>query len=282
MNSLSNGIDTPALTDSDPAWHDGVPGGMRYRLEGAGTAHAVLIHELGGSLASWDEVALRLAPALRVLRYDQRGQGAAPPVREPYTLAEQVDDLGGLLAALEWPRACWLVAAAAGAAVAVDFAMRYPQRVAGLVLCAPALDVDPARLHYLLERSETAVRDGMTAIADTTLGNSWPAHLRNGNQAAFDAYRARFVASDPHGYAYANRALGSIDLLPGLRSIVCPCLFLAGEFDVQRPPARIAAQAQQVHGATFEVVASAGHLLAVQQPAAVAARIAAFIAEHSV
>jgi 3-oxoadipate enol-lactonase len=281
LNSLSNGICASASTDSQAASLDDIHGGLRYRVEGAGPTHVVLIHELGGCLESWDQIAERLASSLRVLRYDQRGQGAALPVREPYTLVDQVDDLSQLLEAIGLPDRYWLVAAAAGAAVAVDFATRYPHSVAGIVMCAPALDVDRARLHYLLERAEVAVREGMAAIAGTTLGNSWPAHLRDGNQAAFDAYHARFVASDAIGYAYANRALSGIELSPALESLACPCLFLAGEFDVLRPPERVAAQARRVRGAAFDVVGSAGHLLAVQQPATVAARIAAFIAEHS-
>jgi 3-oxoadipate enol-lactonase len=49
--------------------------GLRYELSGNGPRTVVLIHEMGGSLESWDEVAPRLATSRRVLRYDTRGAG---------------------------------------------------------------------------------------------------------------------------------------------------------------------------------------------------------------
>jgi 3-oxoadipate enol-lactonase len=109
------------------------------------------------------------------------------------------------------------------------------------------------------------------------MDNSWPPRIRT-DATAFDAYRARFLDQDPQGYAHASDALSGIDLNEDLRALRCPCLFLAGEHDLQRPPASVAAQAAFVEGAHFDVVPQAGHLMAVQQPAQVAARIVAFIA----
>ncbi|HYP11823.1 MAG TPA: alpha/beta fold hydrolase [Xanthobacteraceae bacterium] len=47
---------------------------LHYALAGAGRS-VVLLHELGGTLNSWDGVVPRLAEHFRVLRYDQRGAG---------------------------------------------------------------------------------------------------------------------------------------------------------------------------------------------------------------
>ena len=43
---------------------------LHYALAGAGRS-VVLLHELGGTLNSWDGVVLRLAEHFRVLRYDR-------------------------------------------------------------------------------------------------------------------------------------------------------------------------------------------------------------------
>lgn len=250
---------------------------LRYVLTGSGPASAVMIHELGGCIESWDNVAAELEPTLRMLRYDQRGQGRSDKVHSAFSLADQVDDLRELLDATALPQPCWLIAAAAGAAIAVSFAARFPGDVAGIVMCAPALDVDPARRHYLHERAELATREGMAAIVDATLDNSWPPVLRS-DVPAFNRYRARFVANDPTGYAFASHALSGIDLSAAREALACPCLVLAGEHDLQRPPGRLASQAASMAQSSFEVVPSAGHLMAVQQPAEVAKRIGAFIA----
>src|SRR5258706_578459 len=53
--------------------------GLRCELTGGGNRTVVLIHEMGGSLESWDEVAPRLAASRRVLRYDTRGAGHTGP-----------------------------------------------------------------------------------------------------------------------------------------------------------------------------------------------------------
>ena len=46
---------------------DGV--GLRYELSGKGDRALVLVHEMGGSLESWDDIAPRFADSRRVLRY---------------------------------------------------------------------------------------------------------------------------------------------------------------------------------------------------------------------
>ena len=42
--------------------------GLRCELSGGGDRTLVLVHEMGGSLESWDDVAPRLAKSRRVLR----------------------------------------------------------------------------------------------------------------------------------------------------------------------------------------------------------------------
>ncbi|WP_233847186.1 alpha/beta fold hydrolase [Paraburkholderia sp. HD33-4] len=282
MNTLSEPLAPLASKDSEPAWIDASGISLRYVLAGAVGSEAagtvVLIHELGGSIASWDAVVSTLSASRRVLRYDQRGHGDSEKIRAPFSLDDQVDDLRTLLDELSLNEPCWFVAAAAGAAIAVAFAARYPARVAGIVMCAPALDVDPSRRGYLRERAQRARTNGMRAIIDSTLEQSWPPVLRHGPDAlgAYRAYRARLLANDPVCYALANDALSDIDLRARLPALRCPCLLLAGEHDLQRPPPRVAAQAALVAGSRFETV-PAGHLMAVQTPTQVLDRIAAFI-----
>ena len=42
--------------------------GLRYALSGRGEHTLVLVHEMGGSLESWEDVAPRFAESRRVLR----------------------------------------------------------------------------------------------------------------------------------------------------------------------------------------------------------------------
>jgi 3-oxoadipate enol-lactonase len=261
------------------------PGPSLHVLEGGhrdGAAPLVLVHELGGRVESWRGVVAALAPSTRWLAYDQRGHGLSEKGRGAYGLDEQVGDLDRVLAARDVTAPCWLVAAAAGAAIAVGFALRQPARVAGLVLCAPALETGGDRRDALLARARLAERDGMRAITDDALARSWPEVLRAdpSSRAWHAEYRAQFLANDPVSYGLATRALADVDLAGRWQALRVPCLVLAGAHDLQRPPARLAAQAEAIPGARFETVA-AGHLMAAQAPTQVAARIEAFVKEHS-
>ncbi|AOB33583.1 hypothetical protein AKI39_09805 [Bordetella sp. H567] len=255
------------------AWDDASGVMLCRRDSGHGGRAIVLVHELGGSLDSWDKVANPLESQWRVLRYDQRGHGLAEKPRTPCTLDDQARDLGAVLAAAGVPLPCLLVGAAAGAAIVVSYALRHPDRVAGLVLCPPALGADPQRRAYLDERSRMAVDQGMRAVADASLANSYPPGIRR-DAAAFDAYRARFLGCDPVGYAHANQALAHAELDGRLADLRCPVLVVAGRHDVLRPPAYARRIADAIPGARYTEIDS-GHLMAVQAPTALAQAIAA-------
>jgi len=51
-----------------------------------------VLHELGGTVHSWDAVAPRLAERFRVLRYDQRGARLSEKVRQEFTNDAPVED----------------------------------------------------------------------------------------------------------------------------------------------------------------------------------------------
>ncbi len=247
---------------------------LRTELEGSGPRLLVLIHELGGSLESFDGLTPWLS-GCRTLRYDQRGAGSSEKPRRSFTMDDHASDLDSLLDALRLDGPVHLAGVAAGAAIAVAFSRSRPDRVASLSLCAPALTVPPERRAYLRERSDAAARDGMRAIVEPSLARSYPDHLR-GARDLFEAYRARFLANDPVAYGLANAALSDARLDDALCRISVPCQVLAGRHDRLRPPTEARLVADRITGATFHVVES-GHIMPVQAPREMAELLAAFI-----
>ena len=69
---------------------------LHYELAGARGRSVVLLHELGGTLHSWDAVVPRLAARFRVLRYDQRGSGGSEKVRREFSNDTLVGDFAAL------------------------------------------------------------------------------------------------------------------------------------------------------------------------------------------
>jgi pimeloyl-ACP methyl ester carboxylesterase len=103
----------------------------------------VLLHAGVADRRSWRDV----APALHergadVLAYDRRGFGETPASREPF---RHIHDL---LELLDEP--AWLVGNSMGGAIALDAALEAPDRVAGLVLIAPAVSGAPEQAEEAL------------------------------------------------------------------------------------------------------------------------------------
>src|SRR5882757_7580749 len=109
---------------------DGVT--LRYELSGRGDRTLVLVHEMGGSLESWDDVAPKLAESRRVLRYDTRGAGMSQKVRGELGIDTMADDIAALLDHLEIAGKVALAGVAVGGAIALHFAARYPERASAV------------------------------------------------------------------------------------------------------------------------------------------------------
>ena len=97
---------------------------LRYELCGTGDRTLVLVHEMGGTLESWDDVAPRLSESRRVLRYDTRGAGLSQKVRGVLGIDTMADDIAGLLDALGIEGKVALAGIAVGGAIALHFAAR--------------------------------------------------------------------------------------------------------------------------------------------------------------
>jgi 3-oxoadipate enol-lactonase len=247
---------------------------LHYEVAGQRGPVVVLMHELGGTLHSWEAVAPRLAARCRVLRYDQRGSGQSEKVRREFTNDMLVEDLEALLAANRLEPPYHFVTVAAAATQSLRFLEKHPDRVGSLVLCNPAPGVDPSRAAALDERAAFAMREGMRASLPTTLAVSYPATL--GERAAYEAYLGRYLANDPVCFGFAFRALARTNMLHMLPQIRCPVMVVAGRHDSVRPHAGTAELAKKIPGARFELI-EAGHFMPTQGPAPLLALLEDFL-----
>src|SRR5215475_5499183 len=117
---------------------------LRYDVCGDGPT-LVLIHEMGGTLESWDLVVPLFSAKRCVLRYDTRGAGLSQKIRAPLSIDTMVNDLIALLDALGIAEKVALAGVAVGGAIAMHAAVRFPQRVAAVVASSPAVGIAPER-----------------------------------------------------------------------------------------------------------------------------------------
>lgn len=228
-------------------------------------AAIVFLHYFGGSARTWGPVMERLAGPFRCLAPDARGWGDsdAPPMG--YTVAAMADDVGRLIAALGLTRYT-LVGHSMGGKAAQALAALHPAGLERMLLAAPSpLSPEPmteearAKMRAGWGREEAA-RETLKTIAKLPLG-------REVEEAVIaDTLRASRVAWE----SWADE--GSREDLSALAAkIEVPTHVLVGAADLVLPPDVLRREVvEKIAGATLTVVPRAGHLLPLEDAAAVA------------
>jgi pimeloyl-ACP methyl ester carboxylesterase len=250
---------------------------LRFELTGQGEKVLVLVHEMGGTLDSWDQVMPTLLPGRKILRFDWRGAGMSEKLRTTPTFDLLADDIAELLDALGITQKVALAGCAVGAGITLAFALRHGARTSGVVAMGPATGVDADRRDATLARADSVEKVGPRGIVDQSFAASYPPVVQHDAE-QFRKFRARWLANDPESFAAINRMLADSPLTKQLAGIACPVLLLAGTHDPLRPPSVIEPLAARLPNARFKALET-GHFMAVQTPEIVAETIKDFLAE---
>ena len=244
---------------------------LRCELSGSGKTTLVLVHEMGGTLDSWDQVMGALTNSRRVLRYDTRGAGQSEKIGGKVTRDIMADDIAALLDAHGISGKVALAGTAVGAGIAVHFAVRHAARIGALVISSPALGVSGDRRQASLDRAAAVEANGMRSVVEASLANSYPPAVRHSAE-EFRKFRARWLANDPQSFAAVSRMLAEQDVSGEVSRIACPTLVIGCTHDGLRPPAAVEPIARQIPGAQY-IEINSGHFAAVQTPGLMAQAI---------
>lgn len=107
---------------------------LHLLCKGAGDPAVVLVTGVGGSCLQWSRVQEALEQRNRVCAYDRAGLGWSQPAAGPRTADVLADELAELLDAAGIEGAVVLVGQSFGGQVALQLAVRRPERVAGILL----------------------------------------------------------------------------------------------------------------------------------------------------
>ena len=246
---------------------------LEYQLDGPEDGSPlVLVHELGGSIQSWDRcIPAAVEAGRRVLRYNWRGTGASEKIRGELSIETMCQDLSALLAALALQKPVDIAGTALGGGIVLAFAARQPDWVRRATASSPAIGGDSGIEDMLRSRADQVEAEGMRAQVDISLDRSYMPQYR-GDGAAFEAYRNRWIANDPGSYASHNRMLAAMDERPKLATIARPCQMPGGGDDRLLVPSAMKEIADRIPGAEFRNLAT-GHFLAVNTPDVWAAEV---------
>ncbi len=238
--------------------------GLRCELSGGGDRTLVLIHEMGGSLESWDDVAPRFAKSRKVLRYDTRGAGLSQKARGELTLDTMADDIAALLDHFGVAGKVALAGVAVGGAIALHFAARHQARTSAVAVGSPATGIAAARRVPALERLARIEAAGMAFAVEDSMLNGYAPELR-GDIKRFERFRNRWLGNDPSSYATIWRMLAAAEMQDELARLGCPVLVIGGSLDRVRPPALAESVANAIPGARYVEIRT-GHYMSVQTP----------------
>lgn len=246
------------------------------RVAGPSGAPAVVFaNSLGSDWRIWDGVVDRIGD-VRSVRYDMRGHGLTAPAAPPYTIGGLARDLEQILDSLQIRQAV-LCGVSVGGMVALQVAAGRSDLAAGLVVCDSGLRIDAAGSWN--ERIAKVETDGVAAISADVIGRWFTAEYlrRHPDEAA--GYRYMLEQSTVAGYVGVCAALRDANLEGIAGAVTCPTLVLCGDRDVATPPDLGRALAGAIPGARFDLIAGAGHLPGIEQPAALAAHLRGMVRE---
>jgi 3-oxoadipate enol-lactonase len=244
---------------------------LYYEVHGSGPP-LVLVMGIGYDSSLWTLVQVpALSTQFRVVLVDNRDAGRSSRASHPYRIADMADDLAGLLDGLAIPQA-HLLGLSMGGMIALEFALRHPNRLDRLVLAgtgaAPAQSaVDPIQTWSWVKAND---QTGDVFGGQQFVSLFSTSFLRN-HEAVRDT--AELLASNPYpmtpeAYGRQADAYRHFDALDRLGAITAPTLVVVGEQDLLTPPWIAREVADAIPGARFEVIRGDGssHVVPIERP----------------
>jgi pimeloyl-ACP methyl ester carboxylesterase len=235
-------------------------------------APVVFLHPATGSAHMWlYQQPVFAAAGHRVIGWSRRGHRGSDPV-DPGAPGSASDDLLQVLDHLGVAR-CHLVAAAAGGAIAIDFALSHADRLYSMVIASSVGGVQDADY---LAASQSLRPAGFDALPSEfrEIGPSYRAANPTG-VAAWRELEHGAVTGARLGQKVRNHIT-----FAALESLRVPVLLMSGDADLWMPPALTRRYAAHLPAAELLVVPEVGHAIYWEAPATFNAEVLAFIGRH--
>ncbi len=257
---------------------------IHYDISPGPARHIVLVHAYPTTSKMWEPQVGPLSARRTVVNYDVRGFGrsSAPDDATAYSQDRSVEDLLALLDHLKLGKAdiCGL---SMGGNIALNFALKYPGRVASLVVSGTGSGSgDPA---LFVEKTNNwaaiAERDGMQAYADHIMSDGVFSGYANRGPKEREHLRSLILSNKVPGVAHTARQVLAKrppipDLIPRMRNLNVRTFLIAGELD-EAVAYSTKVMADAIPNARVEIIAGAGHFNNLEFPDLVSRLLCDFI-----
>ncbi|MGE5675044.1 MAG: alpha/beta fold hydrolase [Mycobacterium leprae] len=237
----------------------------------------VFVNGLLTDLSSWNAHLPYFTEHFHVLTYDCRGQGGSDkPEEGPYTPAIHAEDLAGLLDGLRIQQAA-IIGVSSGACIAMQYAVRHPERVSALVLANGYGRADTF-MQVKLNSWDSAMGAGGGPLRfDTSTPWIWGRSYLNNHFEGLKPFREKGTALPAHAVHHLIRGGMTHDVLADLPQITCPTLLLTGDEDVLTPLPYAREIQERIPHARMQMLEVAGHCMFLEQYEAFAKASADFL-----
>lgn len=220
-------------------------------------AGLVLIHAFPVDSSQWGAQVMAFRHDLPVLAPDMPGFGGTMDSGPVMTMESAADYVAHMMRFSEMQKGV-VVGLSMGGYIALAFAKKYPEMLAGLVLANTRSGADDEAG----KDRRKALADRLLAEGNEFLAESPPPLLTADAPEAMWARVKRVIKSQP-AESIAAAALGMgerPDLTSELANIKVPTLVITSSADTLIPPAATTPMAEQIPGAVLEIIEGAGHL----------------------
>jgi 3-oxoadipate enol-lactonase len=249
---------------------------LHYRDEGDGPP-VMLLHGWTFDLQMWDPQVAALRDEFRLVRFDRRGHGLSAGKPDSQ---QDAADIAALCRHLKLDRVA-LIGMSQGARAALRFASQAPQQVTALILDGPpsfdqtAVDDDVPMAHF----RDLARKRGLAAFRREWRGHALVQLCTEAAQ--MQQLVDRMIARYPGRELLDTHAPATVIAPLQLQRIRAPALVLSGAYDL---PSRMQAArllCTLLPGAEHVILADAGHLINLDQPALYSQLCRAFLKRHA-
>ncbi len=258
---------------------------ITFNLRSSGSSDGVpllLLHASHATSRWWEPFFAVLPDSIHAIAPDLRGCGRSTQSENGYDIEEQVEDISELVAALDLTDFD-LVGHGSGGAIAVEFALRHPQKLHSLIL-VDSVPIEgaftPLQGLQLLSRmrdDRPLLSRALSALMPTVPP---PTMTSSEFETFFDHLVEDAAAMAPAAFTAVAEALNRWNRLEEAHRLTLPTLLLLGTEDtiVERDAATRTLLA--IPGAAnLEILRGLGHSPMIESPVVLAERIIEFITE---
>ncbi|MEO8544000.1 MAG: alpha/beta hydrolase [Burkholderiaceae bacterium] len=244
-------------------------------LEAGSGPSIVLVHGSVTTSELFRETLAHFSDRYHLVAVDLRGYGHSQKPGFSYTMKQFSDDLLGVIEAMQLQKTV-LLGVSMGGFVAQRFALDYPERLAGLVLCATSDGELAAGLIDEGDVAESVKRVGWRAFSQAMITGAFPPAT---NPSLVQPLIAQIDTWNEQVIVGVTQSIKQFSTRDQLHRINVPTLLMAGGEDQQLPVSFSQRMAAEIQNSQLEVFDGVGHFMMIEDPARFHSILETFLAK---